>query len=179
MIAPDTISELSGALDRLRSGAADAEIVQWLRAASPQAASITAPPANERRGYTRSLLHRAGAFEIVVIHWRPNCVTPVHDHGGALCWFAVAGGTMHVENFVRFDTGAQAGYAQIGLEGREDLGPGGIDYRKDDIHLHRCITRDEPATTLHLYARPIDRFNTFDEHLRTCMEVTSGYDAVL
>ena len=179
MLSRSSFSQLAGNLERLRSSGADAEVVQWLRAASPAAAGV-APPGNPgEHGYTRTLLHKTADFEIVVIHWQPNCVTPVHDHGGAFCWFAVAEGTMHVENFLRKDGGEQPGYAQIALEGREELHIGGIDYRTDDRHLHRCITAGAPAATLHVYARPIERFYTFDERANRCLQVDSGYDAQL
>ena len=175
------IAELARSLTRARSGeGTNAEVIAWLRAVSGLAASIPVPQARDaRRTYSRTLLHRCDDFEILVLHWQPNAASSIHDHGGALCWFAVADGNMGVENFVRQDTGATPGYAQIALDGRQMLQAGAIDYRADDVHLHRCFAGDRRATSLHVYARPIERFYTFDERANTCAQATSTYDAIL
>ncbi|HEV3152256.1 MAG TPA: cysteine dioxygenase family protein [Candidatus Baltobacteraceae bacterium] len=175
------IGELSESLSRIRSGQAqDAEIVAWLRAASPMAASIPRPRTGDaRRGYSRTLLYRCERFEVLALHWSPGTATAIHDHGGAFCWLAVAQGSVGVDNYVRRDTGATPGFARIDFEGREVLAESAIDYRQDDVHLHRCFTGNEPAVSLHVYARPIDRFYTFDERAQTCTPADSTYDAML
>lgn len=161
---------------------AEPEIVRWLRATAPLATTIPKPRVQgEERRYTRSLVHRCDEFELLVIHWPAGAVSAIHDHGGAKCWFAVASGTMQVENFLRFDAGTDPGRAQIRLEGREELTVGGIDFRQDDVHLHRCLTAGggDPVVSLHLYAKPLLSFTTFDERTDRCAVVTSTYDAVL
>lgn len=158
----------------------DDEVVRWLRQNAHFAPSVPAPEMRAReRSYTRTLVHRTDRFEIVVIHWTPGCESAIHDHGGSHCWFAVASGTMGIENFTRFDDGRTPGYARIGFGGRLSLGPGDVDFREDDVHLHRCVTAEEPAITLHLYANPIERYNTFDVQRERCADVTSTYDAIL
>jgi cysteine dioxygenase len=175
------IQELAQSLARVRSGdGTTQEVVQWLRAVADTVTSIPMPQTrNSPRRYTRTLLHRCDAFEILVLHWLPNCASSIHDHGGARCWLALASGTMNVENYIRRDTGTTEGYARIESSGREFLEPGAIDHRQDDIHLHRCMTGSDPAISLHVYAHPIDRFHAFDDRADKCSEVTSCYDAVL
>ena len=176
-----SIAQLARSLKRSRDGdGTNAEVVKWLRAVSEKAPSIPVPHKRDaRRNYARTLLHRCDDFEILVLHWLPGARSSIHDHGGALCWFAVAKGEVGVENFLRYDTGATPGYARIGFDGRENLHEGAIDYRQDDVHLHRCFAGNEHAVSLHVYARPIERFHTFDERARTCCEATSTYDAIL
>ncbi|HKU67683.1 MAG TPA: cysteine dioxygenase family protein [Candidatus Baltobacteraceae bacterium] len=180
MIAREPIIQLAQTLRRVRSGEGTAaEVVQWLRAAGALAADIPKPqhkPAH--RNYTRTLLFKDEAFEVLALHWTPNCTSAIHDHGGALCWLAVARGAMHVENYLRTDSGTQPGYAAIAFDGREDLGPGSIDHRQDDVHLHRCIADDCETVSLHVYAHPIERFHGFDEISRRCFDITSTYDAI-
>lgn len=179
MIASTTIEQLAENLRRFHRGEDDVEIVRWLHATAPQIASLPKPQAcDPARRYSRTLLHRGDGFELVAIHWDSQCVTPIHDHGGALCWLSVAGGSMKVDNYLRIDTGETAGYARIALEGREELGVGGVDYRQDDVHLHRCVTNGTGAITLHVYAHPIGAFYTFDEARHTCTQVLSSYDAM-
>lgn len=182
MIAREPIFRLADSLQRVRTGeGTTAEVVQWLRASSAAAAAIPAPDAAHgvHRNYTRTLLYKSDLFEILALHWLPNSHSAIHDHGGALCWLSVAAGSMGVENYLRTDTGSDRNYAAISLEGREELGVGAVDYRQDDVHLHRCIARDCETITLHVYATPIERYHTFDERSSRCSEVTSTYDAVL
>jgi cysteine dioxygenase len=181
MIAHDPISRLAESLRRARSGeGTTAEVVQWLRASCDAAAAIPKPgTCDPNRNYSRTLLFKNDLFEILALHWQPNCTSSIHDHGGALCWLAVARGAMGVENYLRTDNGSQAGYAAISLEGRDELAPGAVDYRQDDIHLHRCIARDSETVTLHVYAHPLEHFHTFDERSNTCRDVTPTYDAIV
>jgi predicted metal-dependent enzyme (double-stranded beta helix superfamily) len=181
MVAKEVIARLAESLRRVRTGeAATTEVVQWLRASSEAAAQVPAPKTQcVHRDYTRTLLFKNELFEILALHWRPGSASAIHDHGGARCWLAVARGRIGVENYVRTDMGTVDGVAAIALEGRDDLDRGQIDYRQDDVHLHRCIARDEEAVTLHVYAHPIEHFRTFDETSNTCKDVRSTYDAVL
>lgn len=175
------VQQLAQSLSRVRTGGGTtAEVVQWLRAVSETVTSIPIPEKrNPNRQYTRTLLHRCDDFEILVLHWLPNCASAIHDHGGALCWLSVAAGTMGVENYTRRDTGATPGYARIQFDARELLNAGAVDHRQDDIHLHRCTTGSDPAISLHVYAHPIDRFHIFDDRTDSCSEIESCYDAVL
>jgi len=180
MIAREPISQLAESLRRVRTGeGTDTEVVRWLRAVNGIASAVPIPAmCDPRRDYARTLLHKSDLFEILVLHWKPGCASSIHDHGGAHCWLALSSGTMGVENYLRYDCGQTPGYARIGLEGREELIAGAIDYRRDDVHLHRCIARDA-CVTLHVYAHPIEHFNAFDERAHTCSAVTSTYDAIL
>lgn len=181
MIAREPIVELAESLRRVRMGeGTTSEVVQWLRASSDAVAEIPRPQTcGPHRNYTRTLLHKSESFEILALHWPANCISAIHDNGGAHCCLAVARGTMGVENFLRTDSGATQGYAAIALEGREELEPGAVDYRQDDVHLHRCLARDGETITLHVYAHPIERFNCFDERNGSCFEAASTHDAVL
>lgn len=181
MIAREPIAQLAESLRRVRSGdGTTAEVVRWLRAGSAAAAAVPMPEIRDaHRAYTRTLLFKNDAFEILALHWLPNAVSAIHDHGRARCWLSIARGAMKVENYLRTDAGTVAGYAAISLQGREELGAGAVDYRQDDLHLHRCIVRDTRTISLHVYAHPIERFHAFDQRAQTCSEVTTTYDAVL
>jgi cysteine dioxygenase len=181
MIAGLPISDLAESLKRMRSGEqTSGEIVRWLRAVHSIAQSVPVPQnRSATREYTRTLLHKSDAFEVLVLHWKPGSASLIHDHGGAQCWFTVVGGTMLMENYVRYDMGNTPKYARVGMQGREQLLAGSVDYRSDDVNLHRCIAGDGAVTTLHVYARPIERFYTFDEDANSCMQAVATYDAVL
>lgn len=175
------IARLAESLRRVRSGEDDAgQVVAWLRECSGAACALPMPrPQDAHRDYTRTLLFKNELFEVLVLHWQPNCASAIHDHGGARCWLTVAQGSMNIDNFLRTDTGRNAKSAEIRLEGREQLTVGSIDHRQDDDHVHRCVARDVPTVTVHVYARPIERFRVFDARNSRCSEVISTYDAVL
>lgn len=175
------LRRLASNLDRMPVGlASEPEIVAWLRANAPGALAIPKPNGRvQRRGYARTLVHRCERFEVLVLHWDSDAPTAIHDHGGALCWLAIASGEMLVENFRRCDNGASPGYARIAFEGRAQLHSGEIDYRQDDFSLHRCVSGKEGAVTLHVYAHPLDEFQIFDESNERCSLARSQYDAVL
>jgi predicted metal-dependent enzyme (double-stranded beta helix superfamily) len=179
MIAPGPISRLADRLHALHGADGTAEVAEWLRACTPSIADLPQAKLPADRMYSRTLLHRSESFEILAIQWAPNCVSAIHDHGGARCWLAVASGEMRVENYLRTDGGDVPGYAAVSLEGREALGVGGVDFRNDDVHLHRCISGDGATVTLHVYAKPIDRFRIFDERARSCAEIAATYDSIL
>lgn len=177
--AESGIKRLADAFAQMRASTAHDEIVQWLRAAVHLVASIPKPQnLSPNRDYTRTVLHRCEDFEILVLHWPANCLSAIHDHGGSLCWLTVASGSLGVENYARHVDGNVQGYARISRVGHDLLRSGDIDHRQDDMNLHRCITYAEPAVSLHIYARPIERFNIFDERRETCNEVSAVYDAV-
>ncbi len=180
MISSEPFARLAASLRRVRdSEETDARVVGWLRGAVSLARALPAPATiPSDRQYTRTLLHRSDLFEVLVLHWMPNGASTIHDHGGSQCWFAVASGTMGVENYARRDRGDTGGYARIALQGRQELVAGCIDYRGDDEHLHRCIARDDLVTTLHVYAAPLKRYYTFDERAQTCSPEIASYDAI-
>ncbi|MFQ5937147.1 MAG: hypothetical protein ACE5LB_12150, partial [Acidiferrobacterales bacterium] len=49
--------------------------------------------------YTRNLVHKTRAFEILVICWDVGQKAPVHGHEGELCWARVELGKLRFENF--------------------------------------------------------------------------------
>lgn len=171
---------LSSLNDLARLSAADTAgtdaVLRWLSETAHTLPSFGAPDAIARRGYARTRLHRSDAFEVVLLHWSPGALTALHDHGGERCWFSVIDGAMHVENFHRTDDGSTPNYARVMRAGEMTLGVGEIDYRDGAADAHRCIAVGT-TTTLHVYARPLQRFNVFDEYAETCATATSFYDA--
>jgi cysteine dioxygenase len=152
--------------------------VQWLARAGAGLRAIAPPAQIGTKAYTRTLLHKTAAYELLALHWNSNVETMLHDHGGRQCWFAVLDGKLNVHNFRRTDGGETIGKARLVRLGAMDLDCGDIDYRGDDADIHRVVSL-QTATTLHLYAAPLGSYHVFDERRETCEATTASYDASL
>jgi hypothetical protein len=173
-------SDIVADLDRLslRDSADRDAVLRWLAHAKAQLPTIAAPGQLAEKSYTRTLLYKTDAYELLALHWNKGVETMLHDHGGQQCWFAVIDGAMDVHNYRRTDSGGTVGKARLQRLGEMRMNVGDIDYRADDADIHRVASL-EFTTTLHLYATPLGVYNVFDERRETCEATTSSYDAFL
>ncbi|MDR3647302.1 MAG: cysteine dioxygenase family protein [Candidatus Babeliales bacterium] len=102
--------------------------------------------------YTRNLIYYSPEFELVVLCWMPGHKAPAHGHEGEKCWFKVELGSVNIINYDEKDnqliklneTQADQGYVD---------GPA-------YIHAVENLNQD-PAISLHLYARPIPECDVY------------------
>jgi cysteine dioxygenase len=128
--------------------------------------------------YTRNLLYRDEAFELLALCWSLRSGSPVHDHGGKQCYMTVVSGSLQVEDFALRSGGRRQGYAHIAPAGTALLHARAIDVRTSTRDLHRVTAPHEPAVSLHIYASPLDRCMIFNAATRSCRTVFSRYDRV-
>jgi len=138
----------------------------------PKPAAFDAQP--PEHGYRRMLVHSEEAFELIVMRWSGSVETPVHDHGGQRCWFAVMDGTVGVENFRC--TSQTEGNISLRSQGRALLHERDVDARLTDEDLHKCFVQGAPALTLHLYAHPLGEYHVYDLASRSIQKQRSSYD---
>ena len=151
-------------------------LLRWLVTAAAELPPVPRPPDSERR-YTRTRLYATEDLEVLVLHWSAGASTPVHDHGGQRCRFALMQGEISVETFVRRASVAPGAFA-IDAAGSAMLKAGDVDYSAEDSDLHRCTAKLD-AITLHVYARPLTNYHTYDLESGVAQQATSTYDAVL
>ncbi len=109
--------------------------------------------------YARNLVRGCELFELLVICWRGDQVSPIHDHQGQRCWMAVLDGGIRETQF------QLPGPGERGLKpGRRRLfQPGSVGFISDEIALHEIAPAgDRSAVSLHLYSRPIRECRIFD-----------------
>ncbi|MCU1282953.1 MAG: hypothetical protein JWM53_6499 [bacterium] len=130
-----------------------------------------------RRGrYTRTLLHRAEAFELLLLSWSPGSASPIHDHDGQDCWFVPLAGAFDLDDYAILDENS-ADARLTPLRSRR-LHAGELD-RRDRYETVHSVTPATPlAVSLHLYARPIDRCRVFDRARGRWSWRLLGYDAI-
>ncbi|MBF5045431.1 cysteine dioxygenase [Aggregicoccus sp. 17bor-14] len=129
--------------------------------------------------YTRNLVYRDDAFELVLNCWDAGAVSPVHEHAGQECWFSIQAGAFLLENFPLLAGGRVPGHARLGPP--ECVGPvgvGHVDHRTPSASVHRVRALDGPAVSLHVYARPIDSCLVFDLARQRCHLRQLRYDSV-
>jgi cysteine dioxygenase len=111
--------------------------------------------------YTRNLVARNDEFELLVLCWSVGQQSPIHNHAGQQCWMAVLDGELEeIQYAMPSPTEAKPPIAGRTIR----LGTGKVAYIDDEIALHRV--RPVPGTsgvTLHLYSKPIDVCQLYDE----------------
>src|SRR5438309_1947301 len=63
--------------------------------------------------YTRNLIHRDEAFELLALCWDEGTCSPVHNHSGQDCWFLVHEGQFCVKGYRILEGGVTPGVAAL------------------------------------------------------------------
>jgi cysteine dioxygenase len=130
--------------------------------------------------YTRNLVHRDEAMEIIVNCWSPGTVSPIHDHDGQECWFSIQRGRFLLENYALLEGGTSPGLARLGAPERVGpVGAGHVDFRDPGASIHRVnATAGEPGVTLHVYAGPVASCLVFDPRRHRCAAHALRYHSI-
>ena len=143
--------------------------------------------------HTRNKIFRNEMIEVMLICWPAGSVTPLHTHNGQLGWMTMIEGKLLVENYRKIRCNSPeneqvvgidclAGATRIEMEhlNNELAIPGGPLNTVDKTQtIHRILNRAEwnqPAVSLHVYARPIDSCVVFDMEAQRCYRRELNYD---
>jgi cysteine dioxygenase len=158
------------------------EVTALLRQAPLTAHSLASYQRWLPRQYTRNLVYRNAYFELLCVCWEPGSLSPIHDHGGQLCWLQVLQGSLRAEAYALVD-GLKRGQAGPNICVQAcgqpttlqplDIGHDGTD---SDIHqLFNLEAQQSRAVSLHIYARPIDTAVTYCRRTGSAKPVALGY----
>lgn len=112
--------------------------------------------------YTRTLLSKNKNYELMIVGWLPHQVTAIHDHGGQHCWMKILHGELHIHNFLPISdkqnqVPVNSGPVKVYKNGQTV-------YLDDKIGVHSVANdSDRPTISVHLYSRPISKYNTYNE----------------
>lgn len=126
--------------------------------------------------YTRNLVARNDHFEMLVLCWARGQESPIHNHAGQNCWMAVLDGEIEEVQFAfaRTEPGAR-----LVAGGSKTFVPGRVAFINDDIALHRVRPAAGGAgISLHLYSKPIDVCNLYDEHSGVVVQKRLSYHSI-
>ncbi|GAC1403139.1 MAG: hypothetical protein NVSMB64_04280 [Candidatus Velthaea sp.] len=146
------------------------------RHCGPLRAALDTPARTVPGTYRRTLLHRCGRFELLLLDWGSESASAIHDHGGQNCTVIVLDGSVSIEYYV-YDCRGRAPQLEH-LRTRADVGIGSLDGRRNDRSAIHRVCSTGGARTLHVYSEPIEHCGTYDPqtHLRSVR--TLHYDAV-
>jgi len=119
--------------------------------------------------YTRNLVFRDMHFEILVLCWSPGQAAPVHGHEGEKCWARVETGKLQFCNYSILSQSP----VDLKMDGQLVGGRGFLD-GPAEVHSVENVF-DEPAMSLHIYAKPFDACDIYDMEKKTVDRVTLNY----
>jgi cysteine dioxygenase len=120
------------------------------------------------QSYTRTVLHRAPGWEVLLVGWLPGQRTAAHGHGESFGATCVLEGTL-VEVEYRLASGGQVLKSE-----RRKHGPGSV-FHEQPHTIHRVEHAGRVgAVSLHLYAPPLQRMELYDGSTGTSHPRRSG-----
>ena len=126
--------------------------------------------------YTRNLIARNAWFEMLLLCWDKGQSSPIHNHAGQNCWMSVLDGEIEEQQF----DGPSPERRGCAVRGASKVFvPGKVAFINDDIALHRVRPRAGNAgVSLHVYSRPIDVCNVYDETSGSIVSRSLSYHSV-
>jgi cysteine dioxygenase len=123
--------------------------------------------------YTRNCLACTDEFELILICWEKGQITPIHDHGGEECWVKIIDGSIKETIYEPSDQNLPKPIRTLFPK------TGDVTYMVDFMGCHRLENKtDGRAMTLHLYAKPINSCNIFDEDCSEFISKDMSYDTI-
>ncbi|MFQ5994844.1 MAG: cysteine dioxygenase family protein [Acidiferrobacterales bacterium] len=125
--------------------------------------------------YTRNLVHKTEAFEILVICWEPGQMAPVHGHEGELCWARVERGTLC---FIDYRLVSEDPLVLEPTAEPLNAGVGHVDGPADIHAVENLKDSGERAASLHVYSRPYPECDIYDLKKGERRRVRMVYDTM-
>jgi cysteine dioxygenase type I len=151
----------------------DAKMVQrFLDGHLIEPASIDPYVRFEDGRYTRHLVFKNAAVELLVLCWGRGAQAPIHGHEGELCWARVERGRL------RFTSYRELSRSPLRLAPLGDPLEGGPRHVDGPADIHAVETVDEDAVSLHVYVKPYDECDIYDLARGVVRRVRLTYDSV-
>ena len=112
---------------------------------------------DERRA--RVSIYRDEDFELLVTCWEAGQKGGIHDYGADHAWTLVLNGALQEERFI-----VDPSSGNLEKVGKVKLEEGDFSYMGGGNNIHRMSNlADSRTIALHLYRRPVDSWNVYDE----------------
>ncbi|MGB0888082.1 MAG: cysteine dioxygenase [Vicingaceae bacterium] len=108
--------------------------------------------------YARNCVIKTDKFELILICWKGKDFTPIHCHNDQKCWVYMVNGEMTEIRYKQNEDGSLTETNYLNIV------PGNLTYMDDNMGFHLLKnTSDKKAMTLHLYIKPVEACNVFDD----------------
>ena len=97
--------------------------------------------------YNKELIYRNNYFEMVLISWNKNQISPIHDHPNNGCVLKIMDGVLIEEKYKKKNK-------EIELLNISKYEKNSVSYMIGDKILHKIINLDQPTNSLHIYSPP-------------------------
>ena len=125
--------------------------------------------------YTRNLVHKTAAVEILVLCWDVGQHAPVHGHEGEHCWARVERGRLR---FTGYRVESEDPLRVIVTGPPVDGGVGFLDGPADIHAVENTAEFGARAATSHVYCRPYGECDIYDLERHARRRVRLSYDTV-
>jgi cysteine dioxygenase len=166
---------LSGINVILRQGFATEEIHAYLQKTLIEPASLQRYMFFRPERYTRNLVFKNEAFELLVICWNIGQQAPVHGHEGERCWSRIEQGSLLLCNYRELCENPLV-VQQINQPYRGERGC--LDGPADIHSVANPAIEEAPAVSLHLYSHPYDQCDIYDLEKNEKRRVRLRYDSI-
>lgn len=125
----------------------------------------------ELNNYTRNCFYCDECFELILICWDVGQQTAIHDHDGEDCWVYLLEGEME-EEFYKLNEDNQPilSHSQTLLQNQ-------LTKSTNDSGFHRLKNSSKKrSVSLHIYAKPIEKSQFYDEEQEMLIEKRLSYD---
>ena len=122
--------------------------------------------------YTRNSIIRNEKYELLVICWERGQDSPIHDYDSEDAWIHILRGQLKEEKYKKNDGGELERISTV------TLGPKDFSYMSGFVNLHRYINSyDGRTVSLHLYVKPLEKWNEYDTTINGFKIREVGYDS--
>lgn len=157
-----------------RSGFAPDQVQDYLGRTRIEDGSLAQYMSFRKDRYTRHLIAKNPAFELLVICWNKGHKAPIHGHEGERCWARVERGTLR---FSSYRVEQQDPLRLVEIE-RLDAGVGHLDGPADVHSVENVEEFDAPAASLHVYSKPFEACDIYDLGSSCVRRVQLTYDTL-
>ncbi len=164
---PHSLPTLLDHLADIEDSAITLDLVSELLANTEISPAHLRPLMNTRKEkYTRSLVHRTDLFDVMVLCWPANKMSPIHDHCDQLGWVRVLKGNLQEIRFDLADPDCKPleGLSCPLIESSRSVQEAGtvVSGVESQRGIHSLGTLEVDAVSLHVYSKPHDRCRMFD-----------------
>ncbi len=135
----------------------------------------------DRQHYTRNLIEKTEAFELMAICWDIGQVSAIHNHRDQNCWMAAPIGRLMVQNYRVISKDLAAHSCEIEPTDLCEISianPCAVDPAEPVHSVYNPREFGERAVSLHVYSRPFDSCEVYSMEKKTCGDIPLHYTSV-